>query len=394
VLTSFYISYIAFEWLTILWRIIPAHIFTSLIVLSWGIFASSQAFATSFAHLIILRVLLGIGEAGFTGIPYFLSFFYRKDELALRTGYFISAAPLATSFASSLAWLILKFGEKAVPGLAGWRLLFLVEGLPSVVVAVVAWFVVPDGPAHARYLSKRQKKVARLRLRREEDDPADAGTGSGLTLAQIAAALTDPKTWLVAAIFFLTNMSFSSMPVFLPTILRSMGHGVLASQALAAPPYLLSFCVVIATAYWSDKHKSRSTPLICHALLSASGYLALSLAERTGLGAYARYAAIYPACIGFFSVITLVITWNLNIQQQAGRGPQSVAFVVMQVLGQCGPLVGTRLYPAGEAPYFVRGMATCALAMGVVAGLAVGLRVYLERRNGRGGKEGGGGYTL
>jgi MFS family permease len=114
--------------MSILWEIIPAHIYVTVIVLSWGIIASLQSVATSFAGLLVLRILLGIGEAGFTGIPFYLSFFFKREELALRTGLFISAAPLATSFASTLAYFIIKLG-KYLP-IASWRLLFLVEGFP------------------------------------------------------------------------------------------------------------------------------------------------------------------------------------------------------------------------------------------------------------------------
>lgn len=89
-LTSFYISYILFEWMSLLWKLIPAHIFVAAIVMSWGVVASLQAIAVSYPMLIALRVLLGIGEAGFTGIPFYLSFFYRRDELAFRTAVFIS----------------------------------------------------------------------------------------------------------------------------------------------------------------------------------------------------------------------------------------------------------------------------------------------------------------
>lgn len=89
-LTSFYVAYIAFEWLSLLWTVIPAHIYVSAIVLSWGVVASLQAVASSYPALIGLRFLLGIGEAGFTGIPIYLSFFFRRDELALRTAVFIS----------------------------------------------------------------------------------------------------------------------------------------------------------------------------------------------------------------------------------------------------------------------------------------------------------------
>src|SRR5271156_6515805 len=89
VITAFYIAYICFEWMSVLWKLIPAHIYVTAIVLSWGVVASLQSVATSFAGLLVLRTLLGIGEAGFTGIPFYLSFFFKREELALRTGLFL-----------------------------------------------------------------------------------------------------------------------------------------------------------------------------------------------------------------------------------------------------------------------------------------------------------------
>lgn len=89
-LSAFYLSYLGFEWMSLLWKLIPAHIYISMIVLSWGIVASLQSVAPSYPLLIFLRVLLGIGEAGFTGIPFYLSFFYKRQELAFRTAIFIA----------------------------------------------------------------------------------------------------------------------------------------------------------------------------------------------------------------------------------------------------------------------------------------------------------------
>ena len=89
-ITAFYIAYIVFEWMSLLWRLIPAHAYVAVLVLSWGITASLQAVTTSYPALIFLRTVLGIGEAGFTGIPFYLSFFFRRDELAFRTAIFIS----------------------------------------------------------------------------------------------------------------------------------------------------------------------------------------------------------------------------------------------------------------------------------------------------------------
>lgn len=182
----------------------------SICVASWGLIASCQALTSSFASLCTLRALLGISEAAFgPGVPFYLSFFYKRDELAFRTGLFISAAPLAISFASSLAWLITKAGEH-VP-IAPWRMLFLVEGFPSVIVAVFAWWYIPDSPGTARYLTSRQRKVARMRLRKEKDVGGQATEERGLKWREILDVLVDPKSYLTAVrlilISFCTSMT-------------------------------------------------------------------------------------------------------------------------------------------------------------------------------------------
>lgn len=310
------------------------------------------------------------------------------------------AAPLATTFASSLAWLIIKLGD-ASP-IASWRMLFLIEGFPSVFAAVVAWFVIPDSPQTASYLTAREKKVARLRLRHEkprrrrtggrgEKDSPPAETASSrpgggvgsepLLTRDVLAVFGDPVAWITAAMFFLANMAYSSLPVFLPTILYEMGHSALASQALAAPPYLCAFVVVLATAHLSDRAGVRAPFIAAHALASCLGYgvLALSRALHLGPGSAVRYLAVYPAAVGFFNVVVLTIAWSINNQRSESR--QGGGFALLQVVGQCGPLVGTRLYPDRDAPWFEGGMRACALAMAGVVVLALVLRWHLARLN-------------
>ncbi|KAK2044471.1 major facilitator superfamily transporter [Colletotrichum somersetense] len=377
-LTAFYISYIFFEWMSLLWKLIPAHIYASVIVLSWGLTASLQSVSVSYPMLIFLRALLGIGEAGFTGIPFYLSFFFKREELAFRTAIFVSAAPLATTFASSLAWLITKFAEDGP--IAPWRLLFLVEGFPSVLAAVAAWHIIPDSPDTAWYLTARERKVARLRLRREGQGKKRGDGGSrSLKVREVLAVLCDPMALLTTAMFFLTNMAYSSLPVFLPQIMMEMGHSRLESQGLSAPPYLLAFFVVLATAHWSDRMQSRSVPIVLHALASAGGYAALALAKPLSLSPLMRYLAVYPAAVGFFNVVTLTVAWNIN--NQASESRRGGGFALMQIIGQCGPLVGTRLYPDKDAPFYAPGMQACASAMLAVAVLTLFLRLYLGYLN-------------
>lgn len=99
-LGAFYVAYIAFEWMALLWRVVPAHIYVAVLVFSWGVAASLQAVAVNYPMLIFLRFLLGIGEAGFTGVPFYLSFFFKRDELAFRTAIFVSGTCLGYVYKS------------------------------------------------------------------------------------------------------------------------------------------------------------------------------------------------------------------------------------------------------------------------------------------------------
>lgn len=190
--------------MALLFRLIPPHIYISITVLSWGLLASAQSLTTRFWQLLILRMLLGISEAAFCGVPFYLSFFYRREELASRVGVFISAAPLATTFASSLAWLITFLGSKSP--IAPWRLLFLVEGFPSVLVAVWVWSALPDGPETASFLGRREREVALLRLQSDkdaesEDQTLDDKTPSSkktVKFREVLQTLRDPKSYLTA----------------------------------------------------------------------------------------------------------------------------------------------------------------------------------------------------
>jgi MFS family permease len=164
-----------------------------------------------------------------------------------------------------------------------------------------------------------------------------------------------------------------------------MGYSALMSQALSAPPFLLAFVVVLVTAAVSDRHRARSSYLIMHAFVSAISYLTIALIGyfhahlSTRLHTILRYICIYPAAAGFFSAITIIITWSMdNRIAHEGKG---TGVALLNLIGQCGPLIGTRLYPDSDGPWFVRGMFACSMFMLVVVVLAVVLRFLLSRAN-------------
>ncbi len=175
--------------------------------------------------------------------------------------------------------------------------------------------------------------------------------------------------------YFSCNVSFSSLPVFLPTILTGMGYSSINAQGLTAPPYFLAFLCCIASTYVADRTGQRGLVIMTTSLIGAIGYTVLATVKATG----PRYFAVYLVAAGIFPAVFNVAPWTLNNQgSDSGRG---TGIALLQMVGQCGPLLGTRLYPAAEGVYYVKGMSVCAAFMFFSAILALTLRQYLAWQN-------------
>ncbi|KAK9234432.1 major facilitator superfamily domain-containing protein [Lipomyces kononenkoae] len=369
--TIFYIPYILFEWMALMWKVMPPHIWAFSCVLVWGIAATLQAATFNWQEMMVCRFFLAVAEAGYgPGIPYLLSFFYMRDEIGRRCGIFLSAAPFATCFASALAYGITSGHSK----LANWRLLFLVEGIPSIILAFVVFFFLPDSPEKSRFLTQEEKGVAKARAIRQVGEEGSTRLG-GISFKDAGVALMDPKNWLTALMYFSCNVSFSSLPVFLPTIITQMGFTSIHAQGLSAPPYFLSFLLCIVTTWIADRTRQRGLVIITLSCIGGTGYLLLAVCESVGV----RYFGIYLAAAGIFPAIANILPWVLN--NQGSDTKRGVGIALLQMVGQCGPILGTRLYPATQGPRYVAGMAVCAAFMYFNAILALVLRTYLVWQN-------------
>lgn len=376
-LTIFYISYITFEPLIMGWKLLPPHLRGALVTFLWGIFSTLQAATTSWGGMMALRFLLGAAEAGYgPGIIYLLTFFYLRREIGLRIGLFLSFAPLATCFAGALAYGITK--DRA-PGIAPWRLLFVVEGVPTVLMAPVVWFFLPDSPHKARFLSEGEREVA---VRREVRQVGTVERVGGLNFKDAWGTFKDPKAWLQALMYFSCNTAYGSLPVFLPTFLEeSLGFGSIDAQGLTAPPYFLSFLVTIVTPWIADRYGQRGLMVFVLSLIGGTGYILLA----TVANVWVRYFAVFLVASGVFPAISNVLPWVANNQgNDTGRG---VAIVILNLVGQCGPVLGTRMYPTTDGPNYVRGHSVCAGFLFFNALVAITLRTWLSRENKRWDRE-------
>lgn len=177
--------------------------------------------------------------------------------------------------------------------------------------------------------------------------------------------------------YFSGNVAFSSLPVFLPTILKEMGFSSVNAQGLTSPPFFLSFITVIATCYVADRTQQRGIVIAILTAIGGTGYVILATTKHVG----ARYFGVFLAAAGIFPAIANVLPWVTNNQGSDTR--RGTGIVLLNLIGQCGPLLGTRLYPSSEGPFYVKGQSICGGFMFLFCILAMLLRTLLARENKR-----------
>ncbi|KAK5169343.1 uncharacterized protein LTR77_005318 [Saxophila tyrrhenica] len=350
VLNAFYICYVCFEWTTILWKIFPAHIYVAALCLLWGACAMSAGSVQDMSHLIACRAFLGIFEASFgAGAPYFLSLFYQRTELAFRTSLLLGMAPLANTFASALA-----YGISQIQGsLAPWRLIFLIEGAPTVLFAPVVFFLLPDSPGTAKFLTEEEQRHALERFK-----TLDHTAKNHIHWKQFLAGATDYRNIMHMLIHFMCNFSFAGLSNFLPTIVEGMGYESINAQGLTAPVYFTSFLCCVAAALISDRWGKRGFVIMAFAGTGCIGYLLLAALEHE------RYNNI---------------TWLLN--NNTNESKRGAGLAILAIFGQCSSFLSSAMFPDADAPFFVKGNAIGCGFTGSIVLLAAGLYFRMRYLN-------------
>ncbi|KAF2156471.1 pantothenate transporter liz1 [Myriangium duriaei CBS 260.36] len=369
-LNIFYISYILFEFLILGWKVVPPHIWGACVVLAWGVISTLQAATTNWSGMMALRFLLGVSEAAYgPGIVFYLTFFYLRHEVGFRQGMFLSFAPLATCFAGALAYGITR--EKG--HVASWRLLFVVEGIPTVLMAPITWYFLPDSPHKARFLTAEEKDFA---ASREVRQVGTANRISGVSWKDAGATFLDPKAWMQGLMYFSCNTAYGSLPVFLPTFLsESLGFSAINAQGLTAPPYFFSFLLTFSTPWLADRLGQRGIIVAIMSIIGGVGYILLATATNH----WVQYFGVFLAAGGVFPAISNILPWVTNNQGNDTR--RGVAVVILNLIGQCGPVLGNNVYPTNDGPRYTKGHSVCAAFLFFNACLAMTLRTYLSWQN-------------
>lgn len=241
------------------------------IMVSWGIISALMATVSGEQSFYILRFLLGVAEAGFfPGIILYLTYWYPAEYRARFLAAFAVAVPLSTVIGAPISGLLL--GLDGLMGLKGWQWLFILEGIPSVLLGIVTWFYLTDKPEKAHWLTAEQKTWLAAKLQAET---ATKQAASHLTLWQ---ALSSPKVIMLSLIYFGFVGALYGMQFWLPQIVKAFGLTNAQTGFVTAIPYLFGTIAMILWARHSDASRERVAhvggPLLLTAVaLAASSYL-------------------------------------------------------------------------------------------------------------------------
>jgi MFS family permease len=184
----------------------------------WSVAATCQAATFNRAGLFVCRLFVGVGESMFgQAMAFHLSLWYSKADLARRVGIFISAGSVAGAFGGLIAFGVQHIKSSAIKQ---WRILFLIEGCPSVVLAIAVALFMPTRPEKSKLLTGAQRELCLARLNAENN----VDNRRGIDWAGVRRSLTDWKTYVVSVGYSCLNLGLGSVGGFLPTIIKGLGY--------------------------------------------------------------------------------------------------------------------------------------------------------------------------
>ncbi|PZP04442.1 MAG: MFS transporter [Pseudomonas protegens] len=243
----FFVGYLLFE--------IPSNIalhrfgarrWIARIMVTWGLLSAAMMFIETPLTFYVLRLLIGIAEAGFfPGIIFYLTTWFPSQRRGVMTALFIMALPISSLFGSLISGLILQH-LNGVSGYAGWQWLFVIEGLPAVALGAAVFFLLRDRIADAHWLTPEERHGMQAAIDREAANKQSHRLRDGLL---------NPQIWLLGAVYFCLVLGQYVISFWLPTIIRNSGvQQPWAIGALTALPYAAAAVAMVIVGRSSDRH--------------------------------------------------------------------------------------------------------------------------------------------
>jgi ACS family tartrate transporter-like MFS transporter len=318
----FFIGYFLFEVPSnlILHRI-GARIWIARILVTWGLSAMAMAAVRGPLSFLIGRFLLGIAEAGFfPGMILYLTYWFPRAERGRIIGAFMLAIPVASVIGGPLSTTLLG---TSLFGLSGWQTMFIIEGLPAVVLGLVVAAALPDRPGSAPWLDERERRCLEALVARDEAAPA-----------RLVDGLLSGQVWRFATIYFGLVLGLYGFGFWAPQIIKSLGDLTNAQVGLiSAIPYAFAAIGMFLWGRHSDATGERVWHVCAAAFVGAAGFLASALVTDP----FVSLVALTFGAVGIYAA--LPVFWTLPTAALSGTAAAS-GIALVNSIGNLGGYMG------------------------------------------------------
>ncbi|KZP00664.1 major facilitator superfamily transporter [Calocera viscosa TUFC12733] len=318
------------------------------IMICWAVISACTAAVQSYNGLLVVRFFLGVVEAGFfPGAIFLLSSWYTRKELAKRVCLLYTGSIVSGAFGGLFAYGITNNLVDA-RGIAAWRWLFLIEGVATIAVALLAMIILPDFPVTTRWLTAEEHQIADARLSR---DGHERGRKKKLSLRGLKLALKDWRTYLfIFPCMFATCAG--TFTYFIPTLVANLGYTSAIAQAMSSPPYVWAGIFVMTNGFLCDWDQQRGWHAAVPITIAGVGFILLAKLTNNAV----KYFALFLCGAGVWAPVPILLSWLSDTMRWP---PEKRAFAIgfVNTLSNLSSVYGSQLYPTSDGPQYWQGHA-------------------------------------
>jgi ACS family tartrate transporter-like MFS transporter len=367
----FFLGYFVFEVpSTVILHHVGARFWIGRVMITWGLVSVAMAFTRGPISFYVLRFLLGLAEAGFfPGIILYLSYWFPANHRSVVTAMFMAAAPIAGFIGSPISGALMQLN--GLLGLRGWQWLFLLEGLPALVLGFITFRFLTDRPADATWLTADERDWLSSAIQEEQTAIKDPHRHSAWR------ALADWKVLALSLAYFGTSAGLYTIGFWAPLIVKGLGFSVFHVGLLVAIPNLIA---VIGMVLWS-RNSDRTGERYWHAALACLiGAVGMAVAARAGSSAFLAIAGLSLTAFGVSAAKPPL--WSLPTTFFAGTAA-AASIGLINSLGTLGGFVGPYMIGStnGTSGNFTRGLYLVGGTLIVSAATIVVMRLVVDHQN-------------
>ncbi|KAI1346501.1 major facilitator superfamily domain-containing protein [Xylaria sp. FL0043] len=357
---------------------------TPLLMTAWSIVAVSQAALTTRTGFLITRALLGLLVGGF--VPdaiLWLSYFYTGKELPVRLSFFMT-----TSFLERIVTTFTGLGIlhlRGVAGWSGWRWLFLIHGLISLIISIASFFMMPPSVVQTKtwyrpngWFTDREEAIAVNRILRDDPSKGDMHNRQAITPSGLWNAAKDFDLWPIYLLAFFADIPQSAPTTYLVIILRSLGFNTYVTNLLTVPSAVAHVFALVGITWLSERFKERTGFAAVQSLWTLPLLIAFRFWPGTVKDAWGTYALV-TVLLSYPSSRAIVVGWlSKNANSVSAR---ALSITIQSLLYLLGGLWAVNIYVESDSPLYHKGNTLLIILNAVTLGLFVFAKVYYILRN-------------